>query len=100
MFIVTKLIHIKLGYEEKMIRGLQQYYPNSGTYGFINLEFPRTKRTEHGNEYMIRILWKTQQDYHEWIAQKQKTPTIPWTQQFQSYILSSRSNATHVKYPY
>jgi len=58
MFIVTKLIHIKFGYEEQIIRSLQEYYPNSGTYGFINLEFSRMKRTEHGNEYMIRILWK------------------------------------------
>lgn len=98
MFIVTKLIHIKFGYEEQIIRSLQEYYPNSGTYGVINLEFSRMKRTEHGNEYMIRILWKTQQDYHEWISQKQETTTMPWKQQFKSYILSSKSHATHVKY--
>ncbi|PFD96725.1 hypothetical protein COE15_09090 [Bacillus cereus] len=100
MFIVTKLIHIKFGYEEKMIRSLQQYYPNPGTYGFINLEFSRTKHTEHGNEYIVRILWKTQQDYHEWISQRKETTTLTWKQQFQSCILSAKSNATHIKYPH
>ncbi|MDM5187141.1 hypothetical protein QUF99_07210 [Bacillus sp. DX4.1] len=100
MFIVTKLLHMKFGHETKMIHSLQNYYPSSGTYGFINLEFSRTKRTEHGNEYMIRMLWKTQEDYHEWISQKKEATTVTWNQQFQSYILSSKSNASHVKYPY
>ncbi|MDZ5607564.1 hypothetical protein U2I54_10785 [Bacillus pseudomycoides] len=98
MFIVTKLIHIKFGYETKIIHSLKQYYPNSGSCGFINLEFSRMKRTQYGNEYMIRMLWKTQQDYREWISQKKENTTLTWKQQFQSYILSSKSNATHAKY--
>ncbi|KEK23794.1 antibiotic biosynthesis monooxygenase family protein [Bacillus gaemokensis] len=100
MFIVTKLIHIKSGYETEIIHSLQQHYPSSGSHGFINLEFSRMKHTQHGTEYMIRILWKTQEDYQEWISQKKQTAITTWQNKFQSYILSSKSNATHVKYLY
>ncbi|KFM99955.1 hypothetical protein D0U04_13210 [Bacillus clarus] len=94
MFIVTKLVHIKYGYENEIISSLQRYHPSSGTQGFINIESSRMKRTEYGDEYMIRLLWKTQKDYHEWISQKEKD--ITWKQQFHSYILSSKSNAAYI----
>ncbi|ABS20920.1 hypothetical protein ACRS6Y_12095 [Bacillus cytotoxicus] len=97
MFIITKLIHIKFGYETEVIQSLQNYYPLSSTHGFINIEFNHIQRTDYGNEYMIRILWKTQEDYHEWISHKKKTGLATWKQQFQHCILSSKSNVIHMK---
>ena len=36
MFIVTKLIHIKYGYESELLYGLKQYYPSPGKYKAIS----------------------------------------------------------------
>ena len=41
-----------------------------GTNGCINIEFSPVHRTNDKAEYMIRMLWKTQQDYHTWLSQK------------------------------
>ena len=42
---------------------------------------------------MIRMLWKTQQDYHTWLS-KEGNETLK--HKIQGYILSSKSNATYV----
>ena len=70
MFIVTKLIHIKYEYENELLYGLKQYYPSPGTNGCINIEFSHVHRTNDKAEYMIRLLWKTQQDYHTWLSKR------------------------------
>ncbi|AHZ49562.1 TPA: hypothetical protein ACR3Z0_004053 [Bacillus thuringiensis] len=94
MFIVTKLIHIKYEYENELLYGLKQYYPSPGTNGCINIEFSPVHRTNDKAEYMIRMLWKTQQDYHTWLSQKEGNETLK--HKIQGYILSSKSNATYV----
>ncbi|MCY8953722.1 hypothetical protein MOE39_07685 [Bacillus cereus] len=94
MFIVTKLIHIKYKYENELLYGLKQYYPFPGTNGCINIEFSPVHRTNDKAEYMIRMLWKTQQDYHTWLSQKEGNETLK--HKIQGYILSSKSNATYV----
>ncbi|EEM49390.1 hypothetical protein bthur0005_6250 [Bacillus thuringiensis serovar pakistani str. T13001] len=43
---------------------------------------------------MIRLLWKTQQDYHTWLSQREGHVTLK--HKIQGYILSSKSNATYV----
>ncbi|WP_088351554.1 antibiotic biosynthesis monooxygenase [Bacillus cereus] len=94
MFIVTKLIHIKYEYESELLYGLKQYYPSHGTNGCINIEFSPVHRTNDKAEYIIRMLWKTQQDYHTWLSQKENNETLK--HKIQGYILSSKSNATYV----
>jgi heme-degrading monooxygenase HmoA len=94
LFIVTKLIHIKYGYENELLYELKQYYPSPGTNGCINIEFSHVHRTNDKAEYMIRMLWKTQQDYHAWLSQKEGNET--WKHKVRGYILSSKSNATYV----
>ncbi|HDR7803753.1 MULTISPECIES: hypothetical protein [Bacillus] len=94
MFIVTKLIHIKYEYENELLYGLRQYYPSPGTNGCTNIEFSPVHRTNDKAEYMIRMLWKTQQDYHTWLSQKEGNETLK--HKIQGYILSSKSNATYV----
>ena len=93
MFIVTKLIHIKYEYENELLYGLKQYYPSPGTNGCINIEFSHVHRTNDKAEYMIRLLWKTQQDYHTWLSQRRP---CNFKHKIQGYILSSKSNATYV----
>ncbi|EJQ41278.1 hypothetical protein IEE_04522 [Bacillus cereus BAG5X1-1] len=95
MFIVTKLIHIKYGYENEIFHSLRQHYPSSGTQGFINMEFSHMHRTDDGAEYMVRMLWKTQQYYHEWISKRKSGET--WKHQIQNYILSAKSNAAYIQ---
>ncbi|TKI00827.1 hypothetical protein [Bacillus cereus] len=94
MFIVTKLIHIKYEYENELLYGLKQNYPSPGTNGCINIEFSHVHRTNDKAEYMIRMLWKTQQDYHKWFSQREGNETLK--HKIQGYILSSKSNATYV----
>ncbi|WP_410990929.1 hypothetical protein [Bacillus cereus] len=94
MFIFTKLIHIKYEYENELLYGLKQYYPSPGTNGCINIEFSHVHRTNDKAEYMIRLLWKTQQDYHTWLSQREGHVTLK--HKIQGYILSSKSNATYV----
>ncbi|EJR52962.1 hypothetical protein IIO_05979 [Bacillus cereus VD115] len=94
MFIVTKLIHIKYDYENDLLYSLKQYYPSTGTNGFINIEFSHMHRTDDGAKYMVRMLWKTQQDYHAWLSQRNENET--WKHKMQNYILSSKSNATYM----
>ena len=94
MFIVTKLIHIKYGYESELLCELKQYYPSPGTNGCINIEFSHVHPTNDKAEYMIRMLWKTQQDYHTWLSQREGHVTLKY--KIQGYILSSKSNATYV----
>ncbi|PGO22256.1 hypothetical protein CN984_27665 [Bacillus cereus] len=95
MFIVTKLIHIKYGYENELFHSLKQHSPSYGTQGFINIEFSQVQRINNRAEYMVRMLWKTQQDYHEWLSQRKTDAT--WKHQIQNYILSSKSNATYMQ---
>lgn len=46
-------------------------------------------------EYMVRMLWKTQQDYHEWLSLRKNDET--WKHQIQNYILSAKSNAAYIQ---
>ncbi|EEL36108.1 hypothetical protein bcere0019_6180 [Bacillus cereus Rock3-28] len=51
-------------------------------------------RTDDGEKYMVRMLWKTQQDYHAWLSQRNENEN--WKHKIQNYILSSKSNATYM----
>ncbi|WP_377866835.1 hypothetical protein [Bacillus sp. R86525] len=95
MFIVTKLIHIKYGYENELFHSLKRLSPSYGIQGFINIEFSQIHRINNRAEYMVRMLWKTQQDYHEWLSQRKNDAT--WKHQIQNYILSSKSNAAYMQ---
>ncbi|HDR7792916.1 TPA: hypothetical protein QCY19_001464 [Bacillus luti] len=94
MFIITKTIHIKYNYENDLLCSLKQYYPSPGTNGCINIEVSHVHRTNDEAEYMIRMLWKTQQDYHTWLSQREESEA--WKHKIQSFILSSKSNAAYV----
>lgn len=62
--------------------------------GCINIEFLHMHRTSDDAQYMIRMLWKTQQNYHTWLSQREEIET--WKR---NYILSSKSNATYMHDP-
>ncbi len=94
MFIVTKLIHIKYGYENELFYGLKQYYPSPGTNGCINIEFSITYESYILPYHLYDEHVKTQQDYHTWLSQKEGNETLK--HKIQGYILSSKSNATYV----
>ena len=94
MFIVTKLIRIKYSYENELLNSLEKCYPSPGTNGCINIEFLHMHRTSDDAQYMIRMLWKTQQNYHTWLSQREEIET--WKR---NYILSSKSNATYMHDP-
>ncbi len=74
--------------------GLNNIILPPGTNGCINIEFSPVHHTNDKAEYMIRMLWKTQQDYHTWLSQRENNETLK--QKIQGYILSSKSNATYV----
>ncbi|SFJ88894.1 MULTISPECIES: antibiotic biosynthesis monooxygenase [unclassified Bacillus (in: firmicutes)] len=96
MFIVTNTLYIKIDCENEVLQALKQYYPSPNTLGFINIEVSYTKRVRDTTEFFIRTLWKTQEDYREWLTYQKESTTITWQQQIQPYIISSKSNAVQL----
>ncbi|MEI4803382.1 antibiotic biosynthesis monooxygenase family protein [Bacillus sp. NPDC077411] len=96
MFIVTNTLYIKIDCENEVLKALKQYYPSPNMLGFINIEISYTKHVRDTTEFFIRTLWKTQEDYREWLTYQKKSTTITWQQQIQPYIISSKSNAVQL----
>ncbi|OUM84429.1 MAG: hypothetical protein BAA01_01015 [Bacillus thermozeamaize] len=67
MFIFENQLSVQKGYGEQIRHRLQSLKPQAGFPGMLSYEVLPGEQTEHCDKICVRSMWKSQQDFQEYM---------------------------------